>query len=75
MPKSRALPLISPLATSPRGEVNLFQPLFFPLHNNHSLGVLINFLYEVVKAVNREGGGITELKIDAGLLRTFQSSV
>lgn len=62
-------------ATSPRGEQTCFNHCFFPLHNNHSLGVLINFLYEVVKEVNRRGeGGTSRLKIDAGLLKTFQSS-
>lgn len=84
MPKRRAsagkwsaLPLIFLLAASLQGEGNLFQPLLFPLHNNHSMGVLINFLYEVVKAVNREvgaKGSVARLKIDAGLQRPFQSS-
>lgn len=42
------------------------------------MGVLINFLYEVVKAVSREVGEGGErragLKIDARLQRTFQPS-
>lgn len=41
------------------------------------MGVLINFLYEVVKAVSREvgeGERMAGLKIDARLRRTFQSS-
>lgn len=84
MPKHRASagkwrppPLIFLLATSLQGEVNLFRPLLFPLHSNRSMRVLINFLYEVVIAVNREvgEGSSAGLKIDAGLQRTFQSSV
>ena len=63
------------VAITPQGEVNLFQPLLFPLHNTTHSGSLINFFFLWGGESCKQGKGKKNdgLKIDSELLGTFQS--